>query len=205
MTLNKRPTEPPQHRADLAGSLAARVKPWRYAEIGYGFLLGVLMWVVDAAMHTQLNESISLGFLDELLRPGLTPALFRGAYVAISVGIGWVLWRTNLKREAIERQERERALASERLRTMLAIVNTFRCEMNRPLAFIAENAQMLASQPRSASDHERLDEIFQSAIGISSFIKHLANSAPMYLVDANGFERIVPHESFENPDTTATS
>ena len=83
---------------------------------------------------------------------------------------------------------------------MLAIVNTFRCEVNKPLAFIAENAQMLTSQPRSASDHERLDGIFQSAIGISSFIKRLANSAPMYLVDTSGVERIVPHETFDDSD-----
>lgn len=51
MTLKKRSTEPPQHRADLAGSLAARKVLQRYAEIAYGLVLGLLMWLIDAAMH----------------------------------------------------------------------------------------------------------------------------------------------------------
>lgn len=197
--MEKRSTEPPMHRADLAGSLAARTVLGRYIEIVSGLLLGGLMWVIDAAMHVQLSASAPSRklFVDELFQPGVTPALFRAAFAAFAIGIGWALWRKNLRREAIERQEHERALAAERLRTMLAIVNTFRYEVNGPLSFIAENAQMLANHPRSTSEQEKLEEIFQSAIGISSFIKHLANTAPMYLVDRGGAERVVLHEPFE--------
>lgn len=192
----------PVHRADLAGSIATRTLLGRYVEVLAGLLLGVVMWVLDAAMHSQLNATPASRwpFLDELVRPGITAALFRGAFAALAIGIGWTLWRRNLKREAIERQEHERALASERVRTMLAIVNTFRCEVNGPLSFIAENAQMLSNQPRSASDQERLDEIYQSALGISAIIKHLANSAPMYLVDSGGGERVVLREPFQTDE-----
>lgn len=192
----------PVHRADLAGSMAARTSLGRYIEVLAGLLLGLLMWAIDAAMHWQLsaNPSSLRILVDQLVWPGVTTAVFRAAFVTLAIGIGWVLWRRNLRREAVERQEHERALVSERVRTMLAIVNTFRCEVNGPLSFIAENAQMLSNQPRTASDQERLDEIYQSALGISAIIKHLANSAPMYLVDSGGGERVVLREPFQTDE-----
>lgn len=202
MTPKNRSTEPPQHRADLAGSLAARTVGRRYLEIIFGLVLGLIMWVIDAAMHARLaGATLSSGkFLDELMWPGITAALYRGAYVAIAIAFGCALWRINLKREASERQERDRALAFERVRTILAIVNTFRHEVNKPLAVIADNAELLATRPRSANDYEKLDQISQLAVSISSFIKQLANSAPLYLVDVAGVERIAPHHTFGDPD-----
>ena len=192
-------SELPIHRADLAGAFAARTTAGRYIEIVCGLLLGFLMWIVDAATHSRLNAIPSLSLsLDELLRPGITPILFRGSFVAVAVGIGWVLWRRNLRREATDRQERERALASERLRTMLAMVNTFRNEVNQPLALIAESAQGLAGRLREANDHDTLIEIEAHAVRILSFSEQLANSAPLYLVDRSGVERIVPGNKAEN-------
>ena len=43
----------------------------RYKEIFFGLLLGLAMWVVDAAMHTQLGESVhaSRNFWLELVQP----------------------------------------------------------------------------------------------------------------------------------------
>lgn len=188
------------HRADLAGALAARTILGRYIEIVSGLLLGLLMWVVDAAMHSRLHATPSLSlFLDELLRPDFTPALFRGAFVVIAVGVSSTLWQMNLRNEAAERQERERALASERLRAMLAMVNTFRNEVDKPLAMIAESAQDLAGRVREANVHEILNEIEGQAVHILSFSKQLANSAPLYLIDRNGTERIVPGNKVENP------
>lgn len=190
----------PMHRADLAGALAARTILGRYIEIVSGLLLGVLMWVVDAAMHSRLHATPSFSvFVDELLRPGFTTALFRSAFVAIAVVISSMLWHMNLRNEAAERQERERALASERLRAMLAIVNTFRNEVDKPLAMIAKSAQDLAGRVRETNVHEILNEIEGQAVHILSFSKQLANSAPLYLIDRNGTERIVPSNKVENP------
>ena len=188
------------HRADLAGALAARTIVGRYIEIVSGLLLGVLMWIVDATMHTLLHPTSSLNlFVYELLWPGFTPALFRGTFVAIAIGTSSMLWHMNLRNEAAERQERERALASERLRAMLAIVNTFRNEVDEPLAMIAKSAQDLARRVREANVHEVLKEIEGQAVHILSFSKQLANSAPLYLIDRNGTERIVPGNKVENP------
>ena len=200
MRLKNHATEPPQHRADLAGSLAARTPLRRYLEISYGSLLGLLMWVGDVAMHVQLGRAPSSigGFLDELLRPGIIPTFFRGAYLIIAVILGWVLRRARLKSEAEDRQEHERALAGERLRTMLAIINTFRLEVSNPLAIMETNAEMLAARTSSPNDKDMLNEIVNLASRISSLVKRLANSAPMYVVDSAGFERIVPHENFED-------
>lgn len=191
--------ELPLHRADLAGVLAARTNVGRYLEIVSGLLLGLLMWVLDAAMHARLSATPSLSlFLDELLRPGIIPALFRGAFVAVAISIGWMLWRMNLRHEAAARQERDRALASERLRTMLAFVTTFRREVDQPLALIAASAQDLAGRLREVNDREKLTEIEELAVRILSFSKQLANSAPLYLVDRSGTERIVPGNKVEN-------
>ena len=188
-----------QHRADLAGSLAARTNNRRYLEIIYGVLLGLLMWVVDAAMNVRLDIAApsSAGFLDDLLRPGFIPTLFRGAYLIVAVALGWVLWRANLKREAYERQKHEQALAAERLRTMIAVVNTFNHDLKDPLAVIANSANRLAERAVSTNDQMKLDEIAQSASNMSSLITQLATSAPLYLVDAAGDERLVPREFFE--------
>jgi tetrahydromethanopterin S-methyltransferase subunit G len=51
MTLKERSDQPPQHCADLAGSLAVRKVLQRDAEIAYGLVLGLLMWLIDAAVH----------------------------------------------------------------------------------------------------------------------------------------------------------
>ena len=188
----------PRHRADLAGSKAYRTMLSRYLEVIGGVLLGLAMWVIDAVTNLPGESPWSLRlFLAQLVWPSPMTMIFRAAFLAFAIVIGWAVWRRNLKKEATERQKRERAVASERLRTRLAIVNTFRREMNGPLSHIAENAQMLSNQPRSAMDHERLERISQTALSITAFIEHLANAPPMYLVDNAGVERIVPHEPFE--------
>ena len=115
----------------------------------------------------------------------------------VAVALGWVLWRANLKREAYERQKREQALAAERLRTMIAVVNTFNHDLKDPLAVIANSANRLAERAVSTNDQMKLDEIAQSASNMSSLITQLATSAPLYLVDAAGDERLAPREFFE--------
>ncbi len=80
---------------------------------------------------------------------------------------------------------------------VLAVVNTVGHEVNKSLALIVDSAQRLANQSRSANDHEKLDEIFQLASRISTFTRQLANSAPLYLVDTSGRERVVLHESLD--------
>lgn len=189
---------PRQHRADLAGSVAARTTLCRYLEIVYGLLLGVSMWIFDAAMHAHLDtETPTTGGLLSQLFGGLTPALFRGAYVIVAVTLGWWLWRVNLKREANDRQKHEQALAGERLRTMLAIVNTFEHDLKDPLAVISNNAKALAERAASVKDQTKLDEIAQSASQMLSLITQLSTTAPLYVVDGAGIERLALHETFE--------
>lgn len=166
----------------------------RYKEIIYGLLLGLTMWVVDAAMHAQLvkeaSESEHESFLAELLTPGITPVLFRGAFIAIAVAFGWALWRANMNRQSAEQRAREQAIEAERLRAIVAIVNTFRHEVNNPLVVITLSAGVLSTRLESAHDRETLNQIAQSALRISSLIEQLARSSPQYFVDVAGVERI---------------
>lgn len=190
--------QPRQHRADLAGSLAARTTMRRHLEILYGLLIGLLMWIVDAVMHAQLQGDSPLisGFLNHLFGPGMAPSLFRTAFLVVSVTLGWMLWRANLKREAGERQKFERALAGERLRTMLAVVNTFNHDLQDPLVVIANDANALAERA-AEKDQMKLAAIAQAASRMSTLITQLSSLPPLYVVDVAGVERLAPQENFE--------
>lgn len=174
----------------------------RYKEIIYGCLLGLTMWVIDAAMHARMPEELPQSehesFLAELFTPGITPVLFRGAFIVIAVAFGCALWRANMKRQSAERRARERAVEAEGLRAVVAMVNTFQHEVNNPLTVITAGAQMLSRRLASATDREQLDQIAQSAFRISSLIKQLPQSLPQYIIDVAGVERIIPPSRVED-------
>lgn len=111
----------------------------RYKEIIYGLLLGLAMWVVDAAMHAQLGEEVhSHGFVAELLRPGATQFIFRAAFVALSAVLGWSLWRTNWR-------ERE-------LRALEDAVIAFHRQLDSPAMRIVSHVRMLQGRPGVTRD-----------------------------------------------------
>lgn len=113
----------------------------RYKEILFGVLLGVAMWLVDAAMHATLGAEIhSEGFFAELLAPHLTTLLFRSVYFILAVAFGVFLWRMNW------RERRFRALEK-------AVIN-FQHQLDAPALRILTSIRQL--QNRNAV---RLDEI----------------------------------------------
>lgn len=78
----------------------------RYKEIIFGVLLGVTMWVLDAAMHAQLGTELhSQGFFSELFHSGPTQLVFRVFYVLISTAFGWYLWRSNWRERELRALE----------------------------------------------------------------------------------------------------
>ncbi len=112
----------------------------RYKEIIYGLLLGLAMWVVDAAMHVQLGADVhsSGSFADELLRPGATQLLFRGIFLFIGVAFGWALWRSNWR-------ERE-------LRALEDAVVAFHWQLDSPAMRIVSHIRMLQGRPGVTRD-----------------------------------------------------
>lgn len=112
----------------------------RYKEIIYGVLLGLAMWVVDAAMHTQLGTDVhsSGSFVDELLRPGATQLLFRGVFLFVGVAFGWALWRSNWR-------ERELCALED------AIV-AFHRKLDPPAMRIVSHIRMLQGRPSVTRD-----------------------------------------------------
>lgn len=169
----------------------------QHKEIMYGFILGLMMWVIDAAMHARLAEEATHGehegLFTELFTPGITPVLFRSAFMLIAVTFGWALWRANMKRRSAERRAQERAIEAEALRAVVATVNTFQHEVNNPLTVITTGAQILSKGLASVSDREKLDQIAESAFRISSLIRQLPRCSPQYIVDVAGVERILPN------------
>jgi hypothetical protein len=111
----------------------------RYKEIIYGLLLGLAMWVVDAAMHAQLGAQIqSAGLADELVRPGATQLLFRSVFVIISLILGWSLWHSNWR-------ERE-------LRALEDAIVAFHRQLDSPAMRIVSHTRMLLGRPSVTRD-----------------------------------------------------
>ena len=132
----------------------------RYKEIIYGFGLGLAMWVVDAAMHARLGSAIdSTGFINELLRPGPTPIIFRGSFVLISTGLGWALWRSNW-------HERE-------LRALEDAIIAFHRQLDSPAMRIVSNIRSLQGRPGVARD-EAAKSIAEMIGGDARIIDELA-------------------------------
>ncbi|GAC1446498.1 MAG: hypothetical protein NVSMB56_05750 [Pyrinomonadaceae bacterium] len=103
----------------------------RYKEIIFGLLLGLAMWVTDAAMHAQLGEDAhsSGSFADELFRPGSTQFIFRTGFLIIATAFGWALWRSNWR-------ERE-------LRALEEAIIAFNHQLGSPAMRIVSHARML--------------------------------------------------------------
>ena len=111
----------------------------RYKEILYGLLLGVAMWVTDAAMHAQLGAELhSTGLANELFHPGTTQVLFRSVFVVISLILGWSLWHSNWR-------ERE-------LRALEDAIVAFHRQLDSPAMRIVSNIRMLQGRPSVTRD-----------------------------------------------------
>lgn len=72
----------------------------------FGVLLGITMWVLDAAMHAQLGSEVhSHGFVAEILNPGATQLVFRLFYFLIASAFGLYLWRSNWRERELRALE----------------------------------------------------------------------------------------------------
>jgi hypothetical protein len=107
----------------------------RYKEIFFGFGLGLAMWVVDAAMHTQLAAHVhpSGSFVVELFQPGTTQLIFRSFFLFVAVLFGWALWRSNWRERELQALER-------------AII-AFHRQLDSPAMRIVSLVRMLGTQP----------------------------------------------------------
>lgn len=112
----------------------------RYKEIVCGVALGATMWVVDAAMHTQLGEELHTGggFWQELLQPNATALLFRAVFLVIAAAFGWSLWRANWR-------ERE-------LRVLEEAIIAFHRRLDSPAMRIVSHIRMLQGRPGVTRD-----------------------------------------------------
>ena len=112
----------------------------KYKEILFGAFIGLAMWVVDAAMHTQLGEDLhSPGtFGGELLRPNTTALTFRAVFFVIATAFGWALWRSNWR-------ERE-------LRALEDAIIAFHRQLDSPAMRIVSHVRMLQGRPGITHD-----------------------------------------------------
>ncbi len=112
----------------------------RYKEIIFGIILGIAMWIVDAAMHVQLatEDHTSGSFIEELLQPGATQLIFRSVFLFIAVAFGWALWHSNWR-------ERE-------LRALEDAIVAFHRQLDSPTMRIVSHIRMLQGRPGVTRD-----------------------------------------------------
>lgn len=120
--------------------MAAMKSAWRYKEIIFGVGLGLVMWVVDAAMHVQMSAETDVlaGFAAELFAPGATQLFFRALFLLISSAFGLVLWRTNWR-------ERE-------LRALEEAIVAFHRRLDSPAMRIVNHVRMLQGRAQPVQD-----------------------------------------------------
>ncbi len=133
----------------------------RYKEIFFGLLLGIAMWIMDAAMHVQIGSEVhsSGSFADELLHPGPAQLIFRTGFTVIAAAFGWALWRSNWR-------ERE-------LRALEDAIIAFNRQLGSPAMRIVSHVRMLQGCPGVARDEVAMN--LAEAIGTDAHtIDHLA-------------------------------
>jgi hypothetical protein len=119
-----------------------------YKEIWFGFGLGALAWVVDAAMHVQLGADVHAGsFWTEVHAPHPTALIFRGFYFVIAIAFGYFLWRANWRERQLRALEQaviafQRQLDAPALR----IIGTIRGLQGRNSVKLDEIAAHLAAE-----------------------------------------------------------
>ncbi len=163
----------------------------RYKEMIFGLLLGLTMWVLDAAMHAQLGGEIhSHGFLAEMFQPGPTQLLFRGFYVVLATVFGWYLWRANWR-------ERE-------LRALENAITAFHRQLDSPALRIASQSRILqgrqsvardttamSSAQAIAEDARLIDELAQQYLNFSAQVR--AGRIPEAIATLRAIENWQPY------------
>lgn len=134
----------------------------RYKEIVFGLLLGLAMWIVDAAMHAQLGAELHAGsndFFHELFQPDAVVLFFRSVFVFLALAFGWALWRANWR-------ERE-------LRALEKAIIAFHRQLDSPAMRIVNHTRMLAGRPGVVHD-EAARELAASISDDARIIDELA-------------------------------
>ncbi len=135
----------------------------RFKEIWYGLVMGVSMWMIDAAMHTSVHRQFTWnGFAKELIATDSSQLLFRGLFVTVSTALGISLWRSNRRKSQVD--------------NLRASVDSLYREISSPLLLIVGYSQMLTLRegwPVSREAVEIVDEIQINARKIDDVIKRL--------------------------------
>lgn len=129
----------------------------RYKEIFFGIGLGLGALLIDASMHSSMDQR---RFFEELVRPNSTMLFYRGLYLIFGAALGWLLWQRN-------KRERE-------FRGLSELYKRFHQEIAEPGFLIRTKCEELlwlddSELPPKARDIVRF--IFDKAGDISSLAK----------------------------------
>lgn len=97
----------------------------RYKEIFFGLLLGLAMWVADAAMHVRMpmvGRGHEPAFAEELLSLDRPQLITRLLFADFALLLGWILWRSNRRVRDARDLERRVALFHRRIISPAALI-----------------------------------------------------------------------------------
>jgi len=142
-----------------------------YKEIWFGIGLGVMMWLVDAVMHTELGADVHAGSLwTEIFAPHPTALIFRGFYFVIATAFGIFLWRANWRERQLRALEQaiisfQRQLDAPALR----ILGSVRGLQNRNSIRLDETAEKFVAE--IGTDAELIDELAKKYLEFSRLVQ----------------------------------
>ena len=143
-----------------------------YKEVFFGAAFGVGASLIDVAMHTTMSHR---DFMQELLHPELSMALYRALFIILGTGLGLLLWQRN-------RRERD-------YRRLLRSFGELRSGVAAPSMLIHTNLQLLLTRHTEAIPDD-VAGILRSAYEHSVFLQRILTDYSMeqfeesYLSDA---------------------
>jgi len=143
----------------------------RYKEILFGILLGAAMWLVDAAMHSEIGAEVgSHGFWAELFAPHPTAILFRLVYFVLATAFGVYLWRANWREREVRALEQAVVAFQRQLdQPALRILSHARQLQARNSIILDETAAHLTTE--ISADARLLDELAQKYLHFSELVR----------------------------------
>ena len=139
----------------------------RYKEIFLGLLLGLLMWLADALMHTKITTPDGAHqptFVEELFLPDSPQLITRLLFVGLALFLGALLWHSNQRERAVRKLERQIALFHEQIITPTDSI-------------LGECNELLRNGELAGEPLELVQEIQRHAQQIDGFTKYFARHA----------------------------
>lgn len=150
--------------------MITRTGHYQYKEVLFGAGFGVGASLIDVAMHSSMGHR---DFIQELLHPEPSMALYRALFIILGTGLGFLLWQKN-------RRERD-------YRRLLRVLDELRSGLAAPSMLIHTNLQLLLTRHGEAVP-DNVVGILRSCYEQSVFLQRVLTDYSNEQVEGSGTE-----------------